>query len=233
MNEEIELFNNYYHSFKEDNPMYKSKYDHTFRVVGYAKLISKMLNLNNLDTNKALICALFHDIGRFNEAKLYNDFSYKKFDHGDEGYKVLKELNYNDNIVLLSTKYHNKYSLPDNLDSKTKMFCEITRDTDKLDIMATQCLVIDKNDQINKEIIKDILNGKLVSSQNIHNKTDALLRCISFIFDINFEESFKILLDNKIIENKLKILKDNNDDKMVNKIVSFINKYLEERLNKC
>ena len=101
MDNELRIFNNYYQTFDKKEAHIKYKYDHTFRVVSFAEEIAKSLNLSKDDILKAKICALFHDIGRFNEAKKYHSFANSNdFDHGDEGYHILKELGYNDEIVL-------------------------------------------------------------------------------------------------------------------------------------
>lgn len=233
MDREIELFNNYYARFDNSHKSIKSKYDHTFRVVEYAKKIAHSLNLSDEDINLAKICALFHDIGRFNEVKLFNDLDNNPFDHGDEGEKVLRELNYDNDIVLKSTKYHNKYSVPDNLDERTKMFCNITRDADKLDILYTQCLNIDKEESIEKDILDSIYSKKLVNNSKVSNSSESMIRGLSFIFDLNFNESFKIIDKDKIIDQKLNILINNNYDKELDKLKIFIDNYLKERLKEC
>ncbi len=234
MDKEIDLFNNYYNNFDKSNIIIKSKYNHTFRVVSYAESIAKSLNLNPEDITLSKICALFHDIGRFNEVKKFNNLEdSNSFDHGDEGYNVLKKLNYNNDIVLLSTKYHNKYMVPNNINERTKMFCNIVRDADKLDILTYQYSNIEPNETISKDVLGFIKNKELVDNKKITNSTEAMLRGISFIFDINYNETFKILEKDKIIERKLSILLDNNSSEELKNIKDDINNYIEKRLLEC
>ena len=204
MLEEQEIFNNYVNSFNKTHAKIDLKYKHTYRVVSYASQIAESLDLSEEDINKAKICALFHDIGRFNQIKMFNNLDDNVlFDHGDEGYRVLKELGYNDEIVLLSTKYHNKYSVPDDLDARDKMFCNITRDADKLDILFTQYLDVSKNETIGNELFECIYNKQLVSNDLVTNSSEAMIRGLSFIFDINFNKSFEIINDAGLLNKKL------------------------------
>lgn len=231
MLEEQKIFNNYVNSFNKTHDKVDLKYKHTFRVVAYAEQIAKSLNLRDEDVIKAKVCALFHDIGRFNQIKIYNNLNDDvSFDHGDEGYNVLKELGYTDEIVLLSTKYHNKYSVPEDLDKRVKMFCNITRDADKLDILFTQYLKVLKGEIIRDELFECIYNHKLVSNNLISNSSEAMIRGLSFIFDINYPKTFNIIKDADLIDKKINILLENCNDKRIKELKSFLDKYIEERL---
>ena len=231
MDKELKIFNNYYQTFDEKEVYIKNKYDHTFRVVSFAEEIAKSLNLSEDDILKAKICALFHDIGRFNEAKKYHSFaSSNAFDHGEEGFNILKKLNYNDEIVLLSTKYHNKYSIPDGLDEKTQLFCNITRDADKLDILFTQYLKVDSKDEIRDEIYNELFKKKLFKNSINYNSNEEVLKGLALIFDINFKKSFEIIRDNNLIDEKIDNLLKINDDQELLKVKEFLNNYVKERL---
>lgn len=169
MEKEIKIFNDYVKSFDLSNDKIKNKYDHSFRVMKRAEEIAISLNLNEEDIHVATLAGLLHDIGRFNQVKYYDTFEDKKsFDHGDEGYRVLETeiKKYTDNekeasIVLLTTKYYNKYKVEET-DEKTKMFCNIVRDADKLDIMETQCNEVPENVYLKSELLEDVYNKKCV-----------------------------------------------------------------------
>ena len=75
MDKEIIFFENFVNQFDKNNKKIKHKYDHTYRVVEYAKKIAKSINLNEKEYNRAIICALFHDLGRFPQIKEYNTFT--------------------------------------------------------------------------------------------------------------------------------------------------------------
>ena len=98
MNKEVKLFEDFINDYDMNNPKIKLKYDHTFRVVENAKEIAKSLNLDDKEKNRALVCALFHDLGRFPQVTEYDTFIDElSFDHGDKSYELLN----NGNIMMI------------------------------------------------------------------------------------------------------------------------------------
>jgi putative nucleotidyltransferase with HDIG domain len=233
MEEALKLFNNYYDTFDKTLDGVHRKYDHTMRVVILAKKIAKGLNLNDEDYELASLCALYHDIARFKQWSEYKTFEDAlSFDHGNEGESILKELGINDDIILKSTRVHNKISVPTEFDERTKMFCDITRDADKLDNLCIKFPKLDGDDEIPEEAIKSLLNKEMVKNNENYknNKLFHLLREIGFIFDLNFKESFKIIKDDGCIQRRLDLMKDSNI-KEYDEIVKVVNKFIEERLS--
>ena len=234
---EFNLFNNYYSMFDNTNPNIRLKYDHTIRVVDYAKDIAINEKLSYEDLLMATKCALFHDIARFKQIRDYNTFEdAKSFDHGDEGFNVLKELGVLDPTILLSTKYHNKKSVPDEIDDKTKIFCNITRDADKLDIIATQCITCDEV-VIPKDVIDSFKNHTLVKNNPDYENNNAfhIFRMIAFIFDMNYERSLEIIKNTNIIQDKFNLLRsasrNENEINIINELELICNKYIDERIS--
>ena len=233
MEEALNLFNSYYDKFDKTLDGVYRKYDHTMRVVIYAKKIAKGLGLNDDDYELASLCALYHDIARFKQWSEYKTFEDAlSFDHGDCGEHILKELGINDDIILKSTRVHNKISVPEEFDDRTKLFCDITRDADKLDNLCVKFPELDKNSEIPIDAIKSILNKEMVKNDKNFkgNRLYHLLREIAFIFDLNFKESFKIIKEDGCIQRRLDLMKDLkiND---YEKIVKTVNEYIEERLS--
>ena len=71
------------------------KVDHTFRVVKLCAEIAKSLNLSDEDIALAKLCGLLHDIGRFEQYRIYHTYKDKdSIDHGDLGYEILTDDNY-------------------------------------------------------------------------------------------------------------------------------------------
>ena len=235
MEEALKIFNNYFKQF--DNSLFgvNLKFKHTMRVVDYAEQIAKSIDLSDEDIDLAKVCALYHDISRFKQWTEYQTFEDDvSFDHGDEGYNILKELGINDEIVLNSTKYHNKYKVDDNLDDRTKLFCNITRDADKIDIVIEQAN--DCNDDelnISDEIMECFRNHRLI--ENGMNRWDSslyhMLRCLAFTFDINFKESFKIIKEKEIVNKKCDNILSKFNDERIEEIRNICNKYIDERIS--
>lgn len=209
-----DLFNTYVKSFDLTVKEILGKYHHSFRVMEFAKEIAISLGLSDKDIELASICGLLHDIARFKQYTEYQTYKDRdSFDHGDVGYNILKnELlkDYNGNdkeIILTTTKYHNKFSLP-HLDDRTLLFTNIVRDADKIDITIEQNNKMDDKEVIlKKEMVDDILNNKLCKNKDIITDTDFILRELSWVNDLNFKYSFEYLKNNNIFENKFNLLR--------------------------
>lgn len=236
MEKEINIFDNYVKNFDLSNDKIKNKYEHSFRVMKRAEEIAISLNLNKEDIHIASLAGLLHDIGRFNQIKYYDTFEDKNsFDHGDEGYRVLETeiKKYTDDekeasIVLLATKYHNKYSVEEK-NEKNKMFYNIVRDADKLDIMETQCNEVPESVNLKSELLEDVYNKRMCRNEYCKNETDYILRMLNWIFDLNFDYSFKYLKEHMIIENKFKLLNTYGKSEELEKLENFIYENIEKR----
>ena len=231
MQKEIDIFENYISNYDLNIPELYKKKKHTYRVVEFAKEIASSINLSEDDTNKACICALFHDLGRFPQFSKYKTFQDAiSIDHGDKSYEILKELNYNDQDVLSAVKYHNKYSVPQNLSDSEKLFANITRDADKLDILFEQL-----NDEYSEDykiadnIMKYFIENRLIENKLNENETIIRLRQLTFLFDINFKKSYEILKQSNIIDKKIDIIYDAIKDEKIFKIRDILNERIEEK----
>lgn len=237
-------FHNYVSTFYgEDefvNENIKLKEEHTKRVCENANMISSSLKLNDEDKAIAETAALFHDIGRFKQFKIYKTFNDKiSENHGLLGIKVLKEEKVLDMLSAKEREYiykavenHNIFKLDEKTEEKTKLFSKIIRDADKLDIYK---VVTDyykdpeykKNSAIehdlpntegySKELVADIMNLRNSSNKYIKNRNDMRLIKLTWIFDINFNVSLKIILEKKYIEQTLQAVPQNEDMEKVKK----------------
>ena len=106
-------FDKYVSNYDMTDPDINYKYYHSYRVMDAAKLIATKLNLSERDIHLATLIGLLHDIGRFEQDKLYNSFKDIKMDHGNYGVEVLKENdmldNYNINKEDYEVVYKGKY----------------------------------------------------------------------------------------------------------------------------
>ena len=227
-------FNKYAKSFDLKVKPIMNKYHHSYRVMEIAHDIAVSLNLNDDDIELASICGLFHDIGRFKQWTEYKTYEDEiSIDHGDIGYEALKDFlnDYKDkDIVLNTTKYHNKYSV-DNFDKRTMLFCNIVRDADKLDIIREQCnQIISDKIVLKKKLLDNIYDRKMCRNIDLNNEVDHILLMLAWIFNYNFKYSYHFLLDNKIIENKFNLLKIYGETEEIKKLEEFVYQEIEKRL---
>lgn len=117
-------FKEYLKNFDTENEKNKLKIVHTYGVVKASEYIAKDLNLSEEDIYLAKLIALLHDIGRFKQIKLYDNFidNMENNNHADYGVKILFEENLirkfieddkYDDIIYKAIFNHNKYKIED------------------------------------------------------------------------------------------------------------------------
>lgn len=224
---------------------------HSIRVQKISKKIAEDLKLNKEYIDIAILIGLLHDIGRFEQEKQYHTFDdSNSFDHGDYGANLIKKYIRNyinvdkyDNIIIQAIKNHNKSQINPNLKDNELLFSKIIRDADKLDIMyeTINIFYIGKEEFINNLTLSDysyncIKKNKIVlKSYNIDfNYLDKIVRCIAFIFDLNFKKSFEIIKENNYISKIIKRFNYKNKATQIrmNEIEEIANKYIDEKLQR-
>ena len=70
----------------------KLKIIHTQRVTEVMEQLTAALPLSESDRELAYLCAVYHDIGRFEQLKRYHTFlDYKSIDHAQLGCEILRQ----------------------------------------------------------------------------------------------------------------------------------------------
>lgn len=240
MNNYYKIFNQYVKEYDLKEPMIILKFHHSYRVMEICKDLALYLKLNDEDIELAMLIGLLHDIARFDQWTDYHTFvDRKSFDHGDEGYNILVKDDFikqftNDEekikIILKAVKNHNKYVIESNLDDRTKLFCKIVKDADKLDISKEQANDIKESEIIiKKELLEDIYNQRMARNEYTSNDVDEIIRIISWVFDYNFKYSYHFLLDQNIIKKKFDLLEMYGETEELEKLKNFIFNEIEKR----
>ncbi|MBU3946708.1 MAG: HD domain-containing protein [Proteobacteria bacterium] len=216
-------FADYVSGFYKDDPEYNKpvslKEHHTKHVCSNILMIGKELGLSPHDLIIAETIALFHDIGRFRQYEIYRTFvdsiseNHAKLGLKQIGiHKVLSMFSRNDKrLISKAIAYHNTLYLPKE-DEKTLFFMRLIRDADKLDIWRVfgdyygekwpnNTIALDLPDLpvCSKNIIDSILKQTIVNMKDLQTLNDFKLLQISWVFDINFVPSFKIIKNNNYI----------------------------------
>lgn len=248
---------NHVHQLEIDNPRVEMKIEHIMRVAENCKKIATDLKLTEEEIQLAELIGLLHDIGRFEQYKIFNKNTSsitldnnKKFDHGEAGVEVLKKDNYirkyvekniYDDIIYTAIYEHNKYELPKNLSKKTELFCKIIKDADKLDLFYEAICVYWQDSQkiqeveegkLSEKMLENFYDCKLADNRNRISETDQILRFASFVFDINFPYSFEVLKENdfinKMIDRFHYQVPETKTEMM--KVKKIANEWIEEKL---
>lgn len=238
----LEEFKNYVSNYDMSDENIKLKYNHSFRVMSLSEKYAKKLKFSDEDIKLAKVIGLLHDIGRFEQLKIYHSYSdYKTVDHADYGVEqlfdkgLIKKFWSNEedyNIIRTAIQYHNKLKLPDNLDHRTRMHCELIRDTDKIDIIYLLGYLgeLNKkgiNQKITKEIHDSIMMHECADYKYVKSDNDNIACHFAYAFDINND----ICLEE--FQNNLKYYYERvNEYNIFNEVYDEINNYIDERMSK-
>lgn len=159
-------FDAYVAPYDAANPRIALKVDHTLRVAELCDRIAESLGMDVSDRDLAWLCGLLHDIGRFEQVRRWDTFSdARSCSHAALGIEVLfgegeassgedraaacddrgrlerfSELNAADRGLLrTAVATHSDFRLPEGLDARTRTFCDLLRDADKIDILKAAC----------------------------------------------------------------------------------------------
>ena len=235
----INTFKEYVSNFDMNNEKIKRKYIHTFEVVKISETLAKKLNLNDEEVLLAKLIGLLHDLGRFEQVTKFDTFKDIDMDHATFGVKLLFEQNMirkfisdekYDEIIYNAVKYHNKLSIPNNLDERTTLFCEIIRDADKIDILRVRTEEYENlfYDEVSQYVLDEFNNNETINYRYVKNKSDSLMVVFAFFYDIYFKESFEILKETKIFDNFINSIKvSENNKELFKNIKNKLYKYLE------
>ena len=241
-NKEI-IFDKYTSNYDMNDPDINYKYYHSYRVMDLMEVLANKLKLNEKDIHLAKVIGLLHDIGRFEQDKLYNSFKDKEMDHGNYGVIVLKENNLLDKTNIDKSDYevvykaidnHNQFKIDNDLNERELLFAKLIRDADKLDILYAlgnpnikETLRQDET-EINKVLETSFFNGLPGNVHDVKSKNDSLVIIFSYIYDLNFKETCQIIHQNKYYE---KIYERINRKDIFKKYLEYTNKYIEERID--
>ena len=208
----------FYVSNDNENRPIQLKRDHTRRVCRNARMLANKLNLSEKDTLLAEAMALFHDVGRFKQYRVYQTF--KDADSENHAALSVAEINANDllaglseadrGIVLTGIEFHNALDIPEGLSERERFFLKLLRDADKLDIWKvfgeyyenearspsdSVSLGLPDSDQYSAEALAAVRDRKIVRMQEMKTLNDFKLLQISWVYDLNFVPTVEAMLE--------------------------------------
>ena len=245
-----EFVKSFYSPDREDQKNIFLKEEHTFNVCKNMVEITRELCLGDNDMMIAEVIALFHDIGRFPQYAKYKTFRDRKsVNHGFLGAetiiqeKILHSLPDKEQLLIIkAVRFHNAFSIPKAEKDDVVFFLKLIRDADKLDIWRVFLEYYDAPEEqrasaaglglpditdYSEEVLSSIHGKKMVPLSQLKSLNDFKLMQLSWIYDINFKHSFRLLLERQYID---KIMSHLPEDKVVQKVSSVLNEYVRERL---
>ena len=227
------------------------KEEHSLRVCDEIINIGRSIGVDKQHINLAYIIALFHDIGRFEQYRKYGTFSDKRSEnHAILGVKILNEGkvldiydDYTKSLILRVIGYHNNVYLPTDETDDCLLFTKMLRDADKIDIWrvvtnyylqienrGNKSIELDLPDipEVSEKILSDLLSGKIIRSEDMNTLNDFKVLQMAWVYDLNFQYSFKEVLKRKYIE---KIKDSITDKKRAIEVYSVIKDFLKKKTN--
>jgi len=230
-----QCFNRYIARFRDSNgvlpPMQRLKFTHTMRVVKDARRIMTAETWPNECINIGEIGALLHDVGRFSQFAEFGTFrDSESIDHADRGVAVIREEQMLHCIataeahrIIEAVRWHNKKTVPQDLEEKTAKLTHLIRDADKLDIFRVMEQAITdgsimNNPEItwglaitkppNEPLVEAILRGEAVDYALIQSLSDFILIQIGWIISgFHNRSALHMVRERHVIEFRRKYLK--------------------------
>lgn len=212
-------FDDYADSFDLSVDMIRMKYEHSWDVMRTGEMLTDRLGWDDRDKEVGIAACLLHDTGRFTQ---YRDFGTyydgSSVDHGERGYDVLRtELpdkltdSEGREALLQSVRWHNKKHLPENLPLEVAPFCQLARDSDKLDVFSLVRRRMDEGTvgellprhkvdaPLSESLLEEIENNWSGSYRNASSLADFLLIQLTWALDMNFNPSLQMLEESKVL----------------------------------
>lgn len=233
MIEAKKAFKEYVKKYNPEDEKIKIKIVHIEKVAENSKRIAQNLGLSQEDVELAELIGLLHDIGRFEQVRLYHTFVDKdSINHGEYGAKILFEDglirnfikdNKFDKIIKLAIVNHNRADIEEDLTERERLHAKIIRDADKTDIFrilisGDKKAIWEKadlsDDKISDEIYREFVEDKRINYKERKTSADILVSHFNYVYDLNFPETRKIIRDNKYIDKLYQRFKFNDAETM-------------------
>lgn len=227
------------------------KVKHTYKVAELCEQIANSLGLSKTDVDLAWLSGMLHDIGRFEQCRIYDTFiDSESVNHAAFGADLLfgqerlidRFTNNHEEDVLLhdAIYYHNVYRLPDDMDDRTRMFTNILRDADKVDIIRVnnEVPLEDVYNCSREEVINSSITDEVLQNFNDHIAVDRSLKRTaidnlvghaSMMYELVYPLSRKLVVELGYIEEMFEFKSNNSDtqfkfDKMKVELMNYLQK---------
>lgn len=227
-------FEEYLDEYDREDEKIKLKIVHTYGVVGCAREIARRMELSEADRELAVIIALLHDIGRFEQIRLFDSFQPDTMDHAAFGAKLLFEgkkplirrflaEDCFDDIIHTAIAKHSDFKLEGIEDERTLLHARLIRDADKLDncrvkiVESVETMIgMDEEEagkgSISPKVWESCLKKESVLSADRKTGVDYWVSYIAQYYDLNFPKTWEIMKEKNYIRRIVERLHYENPD---------------------
>ena len=211
-------FKTYTDAYDATNPRIALKIEHTYHVARVCDAVAREQGWTPNDIDLAWLCGLLHDMGRFEQLRRWDTFKdAESMSHAALGVEVLFgenpadapattsirdfiDTSAEDELIRVSIAHHSDFRVPAQLDERTRRFCDIVRDGDKIDIMRTiadstvdTILKVDEKTFLASHFSSPALAAfderRCVSRDEREEPADFLVGLICFMFELVYPAS--------------------------------------------
>ncbi len=248
----LHTFADYVENYNSRDEKVRLKIEHTYRVSKLCESIANSLKLSGKDVDLAWLLGILHDVGRFEQLKNYGTFiDAQSIDHAMYGAEILFkqgkirdyiEDNAEDELIKTAVAYHSAYRLPKGLDEGTKLFCQILRDGDKIDILkvnvefpleeiynvTTEEL---RTCRVSEPVMEAFREGHAVLRSLKKTPADNVVGHISLIYELVYPKSLELVREQGYINQLMDFKSDNQEtEKQFEQIRKIMKAYLGGRV---
>lgn len=205
------IFLEYVEPYDRGNGMINLKVIHTLRVAEVMDEITKELGLSQKMRELAHICAVFHDIGRFEQIRRFGTFNDSiSIDHAQMSCSILQEGNIlqelssgQQEMILAAIRNHSRLAVEEGLQGDTLLLAQLIRDADKCDIFrvfARENMVDTMGktveqvvaEYVSEDVKRTIMQAQCVPRAIRKTGLDIWVGFMGLFFDMNFRESIAL-----------------------------------------
>ncbi len=256
------VFKAYTDKYDVGDEKIRLKVEHTYRVADLCETIAKNLGMSVRDTDLAWLIGMLHDIGRFEQLRVFGTFlDADSIDHAHYGVEILfddgKILDYlkldnnsilepgfNDGFMEIIKKAiwnHSAYKIENGLEEREKLFCNIIRDADKIDIFR----VMDKtpmdaiynvdektlrNAEVSVEVMDAFMERHAVLGSLRKTPADYIVGHAALAFELVFPISLAIAKKQGYLEKMINFKSENEvTEKQFEKIREVMHEYISSK----
>lgn len=241
----------YYSAVEEDQRNILLKEEHTHNVCADIVRLAEEEKLGENMVRTAEAVALFHDVGRFEQYRRYRTFrDSESVNHALLGAQVLVESGVLESlpecetrIILQAVRFHNVFQVPIDVDMEALVFVRLIRDADKLDIWrvfielfhapeeeraSAAALGFPDTGEYTADLLQSLYRKEMIALSRLKTLNDFRLLQLSWVFDINYAFSLRLLRERSCIG---RIAATLPDEPQIRQVVDFLIEHVEERLH--
>lgn len=226
-----QAFAEYTEKYDSSDEKVRLKIEHTYKVADICEQIALAEQLEERDVDLAWLLGLLHDVGRFEQLRLYGTFQDAvSVDHAECGADILfkdgKIRDYitgksEDALIEKAIRVHNKFRIPGELEKREVFYANLLRDADKIDILRVNVetpmeKIYDVTTQelrtasVSPEVMRAFAERHAVLRDVMQTSVDHLVGHIALVYELVFPVSRKIVKEQGYLDKMMKFESENS-----------------------